>query len=414
MKVAVLGAGVVGVATAYYLARDGHEVTLVDRRDKAAVETSFGNAGLYSPSDAYAWASPDALKMAVKSLYRSDLGIKYKIRLDPQLWLWSLKFLTQCTHPAARRNTLRKLRLLSYSKDCLDEVVAETGVGFDGLKRGILYYFRSPDGLTAAEHHMSILRDQGIELETVGRDRMLELEPVMRRAPEVAGAIYSPNCQSGDSHKFANGLAGWCVANKGATLRYGTTIRRLVAEGDRVVRAETDRGAVEADAFVLAAGAESVFLGRDVGISLPIYPVKGFSITAPMTRPEDGPTRSLVDEDRLVAMSPFGDRLRAASSAVFGGYDYGHRPEDFASILETVRYLYGDAVDVEQAIYWTGLRPMTPTSVPIMGPSRCRNLFLNVGHGHVGWSMSCGSGRFVADWVAGRKTEIDGEGYLLG
>lgn len=414
MKVAVLGAGVVGVATAYYLARDGHEVTLVDRRDKAAVETSFGNAGLYSPSDAYAWASPDALKMAVKSLYRSDLGIKYKIRLDPQLWLWSLKFLTQCTHPAARRNTLRKLRLLSYSKDCLDEVVAETGVGFDGLKRGILYYFRSPDGLKAAEHHMSILRDQGIELETVGRDRMLELEPVMRRAPEVAGAIYSPNCQSGDSHKFANGLAGWCVANKGATLRYGTTIRRLVAEGDRVVRAETDRGAVEADAFVLAAGAESVFLGRDVGISLPIYPVKGFSITAPMTRPEDGPTRSLVDEDRLVAMSPFGDRLRAASSAVFGGYDYGHRPEDFASILETVRYLYGDAVDVGQAIYWTGLRPMTPTSVPIMGPSRCRNLFLNVGHGHVGWSMSCGSGRFVADWVAGRKTEIDGEGYLLG
>jgi len=414
VKVAVLGAGVVGAATAYYLARDSHEVTLVDRRSKAAVETSYGNAGLYSPSDAYAWASPDALKMAVKSLYRSDLGIKYKLRLDPQLWLWSLKFLTQCTHPAARRNTLRKLRLLSYSKDRLDEVVAETGVQYDGLKRGILYYFRSPDGLKAAEHHMSILRDNGIALETVDRDRMLELEPVMARAPEVAGAIYSPNCQSGDSHKFANGLADWCVANKGAVLRYDTRILRLVAEGDRVVRAETDDGAVEADAFVLAAGAESVFLARYLGIALPIYPVKGFSITAPMTRPADGPTRSLVDEDRLVAMSPFGDRLRAASSAVFGGYDYTHRPKDFATILETVGHLYGDAVDVSRAEYWTGLRPMTPTSVPIMGPSPFRNFFLNVGHGHVGWSMSCGSGRFVADWVAGRKTEIDGEGYLLG
>ncbi len=412
MKVAVLGAGVVGAATAYYLARDGHEVTLVDRRAKAALETSYGNAGLYSPSDAYAWASPDALRMAVKSLYRSDLGIKYKIRFDPQLWLWSVKFLAQCTHLAARRNTLRKLRLLSYSKDRLNEVVAETGIQYDGLRRGILYYFRSTEGLKAAEHHMSILRDNGIDLETVGRDRMLELEPVMRRAPEVAGAIYSPNCQTGDSHRFANGLAEWCVANRGATLRYDTRIRRLVAEGDRVVRAETDTGTVEADAFVLAAGAESVFLARGIGIRLPIYPVKGFSITAPMNRPGDGPHMGLVDEDRLVAMSPFGGRLRAASSAVFAGYDYTHRPQDFTAILETVRLLYGDAVDVARAEYWTGLRPMTPTSVPIMGPSRCRNLFLNVGHGHVGWSMSCGSGRFVADWVAGRKTEIDGEGYL--
>jgi D-amino-acid dehydrogenase len=413
MRVAVIGAGVVGVATAYYLAEDGHEVTLIDRRDKAAVETSFGNAGLYSPSDAYAWASPDALKMAIRSLYRSDLGIKYKLRLDPRLWLWSLKFLTQCTHKAAHRNTLLKLRLLSYSKDRLDEVVAATGVEYDGLKRGILYYFRSAEGLKAAGQHMSILRDNGIALEIVDRDRMIELEPVMANAPEVAGAIYSPDCQTGDSHRFANGLAAWCVAHRGVTAAYGTRVDRLVVIDGRVIKALTSRGEIAADAFVIAAGAESVFLTEAIGMQLPIYPVKGFSITAPLRDPAAGPTRGLVDEDRLVAMSPFGDRLRAASSAVFDGYGTGHRPENFASILETVGHLYGEAVDLGDATYWAGLRPMTPTSVPIMGPSRYADLFLNVGHGHVGWSMSCGAGRFVADWVSGRKTAIDGEGYLI-
>ena len=175
MKVAVLGAGVVGVATAYYLARDGHEVVLIERRAKAAEEASFGNGGLVSPSDAYAWASPDALKMALKSLYRSDLGIKYRLRLDPRLWVWSVQFLTQCTSAAAYRNTLVKLRLISYSKDCLNRLVEETGIGYDGRSQGILYYFRSKDGLKAASHHMGILRDQGLRIETVERDRMLEL-----------------------------------------------------------------------------------------------------------------------------------------------------------------------------------------------------------------------------------------------
>ncbi|HRW15056.1 MAG: D-amino acid dehydrogenase [Rhodobacteraceae bacterium] len=412
MKVAVLGAGVVGVATAYYLARDGHEVVLIERRAKAAEEASFGNGGLVSPSDAYAWASPDALKMALKSLYRSDLGIKYRLRLDPRLWVWSVQFLTQCTSAAAYRNTLVKLRLISYSKDCLNRLVEETGIGYDGRSQGILYYFRSKDGLKAASHHMGILRDQGLRIETVERDRMLELEPVMERAPEVAGGIYSPDCQTGDSHKFSNNLAEWCRTHKGTTLFYDAPIRRLIVEGDRVVRVQTDRGEVAADAFVLAAGSESALIAGEIGVRLPIYPVKGFSITAPLTRPEAGPHMGLVDEDLLVAMSPFGGRLRAAASAVFAGYDYGHRPKDFRSIHAITETLYGDAVDQSRIVYWTGLRPMTPSSVPILGPSRYGNLFLNVGHGHVGWSMACGSGRFVADQIAGRQPEIDTDGLL--
>jgi D-amino-acid dehydrogenase len=412
VKVAVLGAGVVGVAAAYYLARDGHEVTVVDRRAKAAEETSFGNGGLVSPSDSYAWASPDALRMALRSLYRSDLGIKYKLRLDPRLWIWSLQFLTQCTDAAAHRNTLTKLRLISYSKDCLNRLVADTGIDYDGRSHGILYYFRSPAGLDAADRHMQILRDQGLTLERVDRDRMLELEPVMARAPEVAGGIYSPDCQTGDSHKFSNNLADWCAAHKGATLFYDASIRRLIVEGDRIAKVQTDRDEITADAFVLATGPEAVFLAGDIGIRLPIYPIKGFSITAPLARPEGGPRMGLVDEDLLIAMSPFGDRLRAASSAVFGGFDYGHRPEDFRTILDLTRALYGDAVDYARAIYWTGLRPMTPSSVPILGPTRFRNLWLDVGHGHVGWSMACGSGELVADLIAGRSPRIDGTGLL--
>jgi len=413
MKIAVLGAGAIGVTTAHSLAADGHEVVLVDRRDKAAVETSFGNAGLLSPSDAYAWASPDALKTAVKSLFNKDLGIQYKLRLDPRLWLWSLSFLTQCTSAAAHRNTLKKLALLNYSKDCLNAITAETGIAYDGRSHGILYYFRSAEGLAAAGRHMSILSDNGIRLEVLDRDRMIEVEPVMARQTDVAGAIYSPDCQTGDSHLFCNRLVEWNVANRGLETRFDTKIERLLADGGRIVGVWTDRGRIDADAFVLAMGAEAVFAGQGVGGRLPIYRVKGFPITAPFLDPSAGLSMGLVDEDRLVAMSRFGDRLRAASSAVFTGFDYSHRPQDFRTILATVRALYGDAVDYDKAVYWAGHRPMTPSSVPILGPSEYPNLWLNVGHGHVGWSMCAGSARVVADMVAGRVPEIPVEPYRL-
>ncbi len=411
MKIAVLGAGAIGVTTAHCLAADGHEVVLVERRDKAATETSFGNAGLISPSDAYAWASPDALKMAVKSLYRSDLGIRYKLRLDPALWLWSLRFLTQCTHAAAHRNTLKKLALLRYSKERVNAIAEETGIAYDGRKAGILYYFRSAEGLAAAGRHMSILSDHGLRLEVVDRDRLAEIEPALAGRTEVAGGIWSPDCQTGDSHLFCNRLAAWNAEHRGVELRYGTRIERLTVEGGRVARALTDRGEIAADAFVLATGAESVFLARMIGIRLPIYPVKGFSITAPIRDPKRGLRMGLVDEDRLVAMSRFGDRLRAASSAVFDGYGTTHRKEDFRTILETVRALFGDAVDYDAAICWAGLRPMTPTSVPIIGESAFPNLYLNVGHGHVGWSMCAGSAQLLADLVAGRAPDIPAEPY---
>ena len=412
MKIVVLGAGVVGVTTAYELTKDGHEVVLVERHDKAAVETSFGNAGLYSPSDSYAWASPSALKMAIRSLYKPDLGIKYNIRLDPRLWLWSLKFLAQCTHAAAYRNTLRKLRLTIYSRQCLNRVVGETGIDYDGRSHGIVFYFRSREGLKATEQHMSILRDHGLELETVDVDRIRELEPATVNLPDIAGGIYSPSCQTGDSHKFSNRLVEWSVKHKRLNWMCSTKILSLQSDHDRIGKAVIDKGDIDADLFVLAAGSESVYLAESVGLRLPIYPVKGFSITAPLLEPETGPNGGLVDEDRLIGMSTLGNRIRAASSAIFNGFDYSHKPEDFRSIIETTRKLFPDAIDYDAAIHWTGLRPMTPSSFPIIGRSSYKNLYLNVGHGHVGWSMSCGSAAILRDLIAGRTPEIDVNGLV--
>jgi D-amino-acid dehydrogenase len=347
------------------------------------------------------------------SLYRSNLGIKYQLRLDPRLWLWSLKILTQCTAAAARRNTEVKFRLLRYALDQLNQVVAETGIAYEELSHGILYYFRSASGLAAAADHAAILRDLGLPLELLDRDAVMALEPVLARAPEIAGALYSPTCQSGNCNLFATSLADWAMAHLGITIELSATIRRIVAERGKVVRVETDKGEITADAYVLAAGAESVLLGESAGLRLPIYPVKGFSATLPILDPARIPGRSVVDEDKLIAITPMGDRLRVAASAVFGGFDAGHRPSDFASIEALVADLFGDAVDSASARYWSGFRPMTPTSGPILGRSPLANLFLNVGHGHVGWSMCCGAAALVADVIADRRPAISEQGLTL-
>ena len=344
MKISVLGGGVVGVCAGYFLARDGHEVTIHERRDALATEASWGNGGLISPSDAYAWASPAALKMAVRSLYRSDLGIKYQIRLDPRLWLWSLKFLTQCTSAAARRNTAVKFRLLRYSLDTLNRIVADTGIRYDGLSGGILYYFRTEAGIREGASHAALLREMGLPIEVLDRAGLVKVEPMMARVPNLAGGLYSPTCQTGDSNLFAVNLAAWARDNLGLRIDLGRKLTRIVAEGGRVAKVESDRGDIIADAYVLAAGAESVFLGESAGLKLPIYPVKGYSATLPVRDPARIPGRAIVDEDKLIAITPMGDRLRATASAVFGGFDRSHRPEDFATIRALVGDLFGDAV----------------------------------------------------------------------
>ena len=268
----MLGGGVVGVATAYYLAEKGFEVTLIDRNAQAASETSYGNAGLYTPGDSYAWASPEALTMAVKSLYRRDLGIKYKLRLDPRLWAWSWKFLLQCTRAQAYRNTLLKLRVTLYSKQCLNALVENTGIDYDGKQQGVIYFFRSPQSLEHGAAHMKILQDNGLTIEMLDRDGLARIDPGLKVAREkIAGGAYSPMDQTGDSCKFARRLAAWCSEHRGVRLAWETRIQAIETEGQRVSKISTDKGVFEADAVVLAAGADSPLLGERIGVKVGRY-----------------------------------------------------------------------------------------------------------------------------------------------
>jgi len=413
MKVVVLGGGVIGVATAYYLAEDGHKVTVIDRNEQSASETSYGNAGLVTPGDSYAWASPAALKMFIKSLYRRDVGIKVTPRLDPRLWAWSWKFLFECTNERARINTLRKFRLTLYARQCLNALAGRTRIDYDGKDRGVVYFFRSQESLDHGVAHMRLLADNGLRIEVVDRNGLAKAEPALGPAKDkLAGGIFSPMDQTGDSCKFGRNLSAWCAAEKGVRFAYRTDITGIEADGRRIARVITDKGAFEADAFVLAMGCDSPFLARQIGVKLPIYPVKGYSVTVPIRDGDVAPQIGGVDEDKLVAFSRLGNRLRVAATAEFAGYDRTHRPRDFARLLATAKELFPSGGDYAAAEYWAGLRPMTPSSVPILGRARYDNFYLNVGHGHVGWTMCCGSGKFVADLVAGRKPEIDSEGLL--
>ena len=413
MIVAVLGSGVVGVAAAYYLAQDGNEVVVVDRSAEAASETSYGNAGLVSPGDSYAWASPGALATFARSLFRSDLGIKVRPSLDPHFLAWTWQFLFQCTPQRAHVNTLRKLRIAMYSKQCINELVARTGISYDSRQKGILYFYRSQESLDGGAKHMRLLAEHGLEIEVVGRERLVQLEPGLEGANDrIAGGIFSPMDQTGDSCLFSRNLASWCEKSAGVRFLHGRTITGLDIAGDRVQAAATDQGPVVADAYVVALGPDTPLLLRPAGVRVPIYPVKGYSVTVPIRSDGLGPTMGGVDEDKLIAYSRLGSRLRLACRAEFTGYDRGHKPSDFRVLLAILDELFPGAAAADQAQHWAGLRPMTPTSVPVLGRARYRNLFLDCGHGHVGWTMACGSGRVVADVVMGRKPEIDPDGLL--
>jgi D-amino-acid dehydrogenase len=411
VNVIVLGGGVVGIATAYYLAEDGHDVTVIDRQQEAASETSLGNAGLVSPGDSYAWASPEALRMFVKSLYRRDLGISVRPSLDPHFLAWTGKFLLQCTHARARVNTLRKLRIALYARDCINALEARTGIDYHSAKHGILYFYRSQASLDHGAAHMRLLAENGLKIEVVDRNRLAEIEPALETARDsLAGGIYSPMDQTGDSAEFSRRLADWLAANRNVRFSWLTTVTGIEIENGKVSCILTDKGSFCADAYVLAMGADSALIARPIGIRLPIYPVKGYSITVPIREPGLAPRLGGVDEDKLIAYSRLGDRLRIASTAEFAGYDRSHEPRNFRAVMALAKELFGAALDLAQVEYWAGLRPMTPTSVPILGPARYGNFHLNVGHGHVGWTMAAGTGKFVADLIAGRKPEIDPEG----
>jgi D-amino-acid dehydrogenase len=407
MHVIVLGAGLMGVTSAYYLAKEGHQVTVVDRRPDVALETSFANAGLLTPGHASAWASPRAPMILLRSLWRRDTSLRYRLKLDPRMWGWTLQFLRNCTAERNRANTMVKLHLCLHSQQETDRITRETGIAWDRISKGALYLHRDKAYLKTAQANFPMMRDAGVKLRAIDMDEVIQLEPALQASHDkLVGAIYVEGDESGDARKFTQGLAEIC-RGLGVNFRLGERIERI--EGDRsgISGIVTSAGTVKGDSYIMALGSYSPQLVRHLGVKLPIYPVKGYSVTMPIKDPAGAPTIGGVDEHNLVAFSRLGDRLRLTGTADFAGYDTEFETHHFTHMLKAARELFPQGGAYEQPSYWACLRPMTPDGPPIIGASAVKNLWLNTGAGHMGWTMACGASQLLSDLMAGRKPVID-------
>ena len=413
MKILVLGAGIAGVTTAYELARAGHDVTVVDREAEPAAFTSYANAGLFAPGHSHAWSSPAAPMILLRSLWRNDQALRFRPNLDPAFWWWMWRFWNECSSECAERNTARKVRLCMYSQSVFHETVAATGVAYDGRRGGLLYFYRDPKAFEAAVARSRILSDNGCDVTALDREGVVATDPALAHVSErIAGAIYGRGDESGDCRKFALGLAAW-LQDKGVAFKFGSAVTGFETRGRRIEAVVTDRGPVSAEGYVLCLGVYSPHVARQLGAKLPIYPVKGYSVTLPVGKGRTPPTIGGVDEESLVAYCPLGDRLRVTATAEFSGYGREHGPKDFRHMMKVVRELFPDGADYDQPDYWAGLRPMTPTGAPILGQGRHANLWFNTGLGHMGWTMSHGAARITADLIGGQTPAIGLDGMTV-
>jgi D-amino-acid dehydrogenase len=414
MKALVLGGGVVGVTTAYFLAKAGHEVTLVEEKDALGLEATGGNAGIIAPGHSFAWASPRAPRMLWQSLRGAETAIRVRLTADPRLYAWGLRFLRECTSARARRNTLIKLRLCQYSQRVMDELVRAEGIEYQAIYKGALYMHRDPAEFETGIKKMALLAEHGQKQEILDANALARLEPAFEPIKsKIAGAIRDLGDSSGDSRLFSEALARVARDKHGLAIKLGTRVGALRADGDRIDGVVTSGGLLTADSYVLALGVGAPIVARTAGVSLPIYPAKGYSSTFPLKPGGLAPTISGVDEQWLVGWSRLGNRLRLTSTAEFAGYDWGWTPRDFNNILRLARDLFPEAADYERGEYRACLRPMTPDGPPILGLARHRNLFLNCGHGHMGWTMACGTARIVTDLMTGRMPDLDLEGLTV-
>jgi D-amino-acid dehydrogenase len=414
MKTLVLGGGVVGVTTAYFLAKAGHEVTLLEEKDALGLEASSGNAGIIAPGHSFAWASPRAPRMLWESLRGAETAIRIRPTTDWHLYAWGLRFLRECTADRARRNTLIKLRLCQYSQLIMNELVRAEQIEYHAITRGALYLYRDAAELDAGVKKMALLAEHGQKQEILDARGVAQLDPVFEPVQgKIAGAIRDVGDSSGDSRLFVENLARVCREKLGVVVKLGTRVTALQAGGDRIDAALTNAGVLTADNYVLALGVGAPNVARTVGVGLPVYPAKGYSSTFPLKPGGRAPVVPGVDERWLVGWSRLGDRLRLTSTAEFAGYDWGWTPRDFNNILTLARDLFPDAADYDRGEYRACLRPMTPDGPPILGLGRHRNLFFNSGHGHMGWTMACGTARIVADLMTGRMPALDLEGLTF-
>jgi len=412
MKVIVLGSGVLGTVSAWYLAQAGHEVTVIDRQTGPALETSFANAGEVSFGYCSPWAAPGIPKKAIKWLLMKHAPLILRPKVDAAMLSWLVAMLRNCTSARYALNKSRMLRLADYSRTALAELRAETGIAYDERMKGTLQLFRTEAQLEASAKDVKALKADGIPCEVLDPAGCIAQEPALAQARDkIVGGLLTPLDETGDCFKFTNALADLAMA-KGVTFRWGETIRRVLTEGGRAIGVETDRGQTRADAVVMCLGSYSPQMLAPLGIRLPVYPVKGYSLTIPITDASRAPESTVMDETYKIAITRLGDRIRVGGMAEISGYNNRLEPARRRTLEHSVADLFPGG-DTSQATFWSGLRPMTPDGTPVIGPTPVKGLFLNTGHGTLGWTMSSGSGRLIADLVSGRAPEIDAKDLAL-
>lgn len=407
MKIVILGSGVIGVTSAWYLAEAGHDVVVIDRQEGPALETSFANAGEISPGYASPWAAPGIPMKAVKWLMMKHAPLILRPHADMAMLRWLVAMLGNCNARDYAINKSRMVRLAEFSRDCLIALRRETGIRYDERSQGTLQLFREQKQLDGIGKDIAVLKADGVPFEVLDRAGCIAAEPGLAASTApIAGGLRLPNDETGDCFKFTNALAAMAAA-KGVEFRNGISVQRLVEESGRVVRVETDKGTVSADAFLVAMGSFSPQLVAPLGVRLPVYPVKGYSLTAPIIDEARAPVSTLLDESFKVAITRLGDRIRVGGMAEISGFSRDLPPERRATLEHSAGSLFPGGGDLEAASFWCGLRPMTPDSTPVIGPTRIPNLFLNTGHGTLGWTMACGSAHVITDLIAGRRPAIE-------
>jgi D-amino-acid dehydrogenase len=422
MKVLVLGAGVIGTTSAWFLQAAGHEVTVVERQDAAAQETSFANGGQISVSHVEPWANPDAPLKILRWLGQPDAPLLFRPRLDPRQWIWGLRFLYECLPSRTRHNMLQILAISKYSGAALRELRAGTGISYDDLQRGILQIYTDRESFDGAAAAAELVRQYGIAREVKTAEQCVALEPALAaRRDWIVGATYTATDETGDARKFTQQLAA-LAAQRGVAFRYGVAVESLDVAGGAITgaqlrvhgRSEGDRSeTLAADAFVVCLSSHTPKLLSPIGVPALVYPAKGYSATLPIVDPAAAPTISVTDDARKIVFTRLGERLRVAGTAELSGYGLELNAVRCEALTRRAVEWFGLCVDPGRAAYWTGLRPATPSNVPLIGRTRYRNLYLNTGHGTLGWTMAAGSGKAIAEIVSGRKPDIDFE-FLAG
>jgi D-amino-acid dehydrogenase len=413
MRVLILGSGVIGTTMAYYLARAGHEVEVVDRQPGPGLETSYANAGEVSPGYSAPWAGPGVPLKAIQWLLMHHSPLVIKPMLDPSMWRWGASMLRNCTEARYRVNKGRMVRLAEYSRDCLKELRAEIGIQYDDRDQGTLQLFRTQKQLDGTGKDIEILKQYNVPYQLLDRAGYLKYEPALADVQDkFVGALRLPGDETGDCFKFTNTLAER-AKELGVTFRFGVDIQHIERSGRRITGVHTSAGVLTADRYVLALGSYSKHMLAPLGIRIPVYPVKGYSITVPITNAAKAPESTIMDETHKVAVTRLGDRIRVGGTAQLSGFNLDLDPNRQRTLEFVVSDLFPQGGDVRQAEFWTGLRPMTPDGTPILGETPIENLFLSTGHGTLGWTMAAGTGRVMADLISERQPDISMDGLTV-